>query len=391
MFGILDTEVEARYDDLTTLVAKFCDVPICLISLIDEDRQWFKSHHGLDVRETPREVAFCSHAILGEDILEIEDSRQDDRFHDNPLVTDSPNVIFYAGMPLKDIEANNLGTLCVIDNKPNKLSEEQRNVLRVIAREVMTHFELHRALRTTQDLLNTAQHLAQSKSTFMSNISHEIRAPIQGIRGVTDCLKQSGLSDRQLKLLDILQESSYTLELLNRDMTDLAMIETGRLKIMAEPFDIHALLLQLAIDHKHHFDSKANRLRLTVNPELRMLAIGDSNRIRQVLGQLLAHANNVTNAGEIHLDAKAIYKESGGFALDLTLIDEGPQLPETVLVNLFERFEEVEACHAAELASTGIDLAIAYKLTRLMGGDLTVKSGESTGSIFNMTLEFAGE
>ena len=122
-----------------------------------------------------------------------------------------------------------------------------------------------------------------------------------------------------------------------------------------------------------------------------MLAIGDSNRIRQVLGQLLAHANNVTNAGEIHLDAKAIYKESGGFALDLTLIDEGPQLPETVLVNLFERFEEVEACHAAELASTGIDLAIAYKLTRLMGGDLTVKSGESTGSIFNMTLEFAGE
>jgi len=386
LFDILDTAVEARYDDLTALAAKICDVPICLISLIDEERQWFKSHHGLAVRETPRELAFCSHAILGQDIMEISDSRRDERFHDNPLVIEMPHVVFYAGMPLMDTDDNNLGTLCVIGQKPKSLNDEQRDALRVIARQVMTHFELRRALKVTQGLLDSAQHFAQTKSTFMANISHEIRAPLQGISGASELLKNSGVTDRQMRLINILQDSGCILEQLIRDVADLAMIETGRLKIMAEPYDFNLVLQQLAVDHKSRIEERSNRLRLTIDPKLSSILVGDRTRVRQVLDQLLIHANSVTSSGELGLDARIDDKKDGNFVLRLTLADQGRKLSDDILANLFDRFELVEARDAGDLASTGIGLAIAYKLMHLMNGDLTVRTGCSAGSIFTMTM-----
>ena len=126
---ILDTIEEQAYDDLTDIASNICNTPVSLVSLIDTDRQWFKSHHGLDARETPRDFAFCAHAINSNDLFIIEDADKDKRFHDNPLVTDEPFVKFYAGAPL--ILDNNIriGTLCVIDHQPRKINESQRMAL----------------------------------------------------------------------------------------------------------------------------------------------------------------------------------------------------------------------------------------------------------------------
>ena len=143
-YRILDTPPERAYDDLTALAAYVCDVPIALVSLVDSHRQWFKSKVGVDVAETDRDISFCAHAILEEDILVIQDTLADSRFAANPLVTCAPNIRFYAGVPLLTPEALPLGTLCVIDHEPRDLSEVQIRALEGLARQVVTVMELRR-------------------------------------------------------------------------------------------------------------------------------------------------------------------------------------------------------------------------------------------------------
>ncbi len=131
---LLDTAPEERFDRLTRLARRLFDVPIALVSLVVANRQWFKSSAGLDASETPREISFCGHAILQDQILEICDAEQDERFHDNPLVTDKPGIRFYAGHPLGMEDGSKLGTLCLLDTKPRKLNDEERELLRDLAR-----------------------------------------------------------------------------------------------------------------------------------------------------------------------------------------------------------------------------------------------------------------
>lgn len=130
---ILDTEPEERFDRITRMARRVFDVPIALVSLVDENRQWFKSKQGLDASETPRDISFCGHAILGNEIFVIEDAVEDIRFTDNPLVTGEPHIRFYAGMPLRYLNGSKLGTLCIIDRKPRVFDDSDYEMLRDLA------------------------------------------------------------------------------------------------------------------------------------------------------------------------------------------------------------------------------------------------------------------
>ena len=134
--GLLDTNPEERFDRITRIAAQLFDVPIALVSLVDENRQWFKSSQGLDVSETPRDRAFCAHAIHRDDVLLVRDTLHDDRFADNPLVVDQPRVRFYAGCPISVGDGNRVGTLCLIDHRARDLNEHQINMLRDLGRMV---------------------------------------------------------------------------------------------------------------------------------------------------------------------------------------------------------------------------------------------------------------
>jgi diguanylate cyclase len=140
-YGLLDTATERVFDAVAKLAGKICGTPIALLSLVDEKRQWFKAVQGLDVRETPRDVAFCAHAIEARELMEVPDAAADVRFHDNPLVLRDPKIRFYAGVPLIQPDGYALGTLCVIDRKPRRLSESQRTALRQLAQTVLSLFE----------------------------------------------------------------------------------------------------------------------------------------------------------------------------------------------------------------------------------------------------------
>ncbi len=161
-YRILDTDEEADYDDLTAIAAAVCDTPIALISFVDKNRQWFKSHYGLDVDQTDRCHSFCSHAIQNpEKLMQVEDAQFDQRFHDNPLVTGSPDIRFYAGMPLLDRDGFALGSLCVIDRKPRLLTQIQEKALRTLAQQVIDKLSLR---RNNRELLIINQQLTETNS-----------------------------------------------------------------------------------------------------------------------------------------------------------------------------------------------------------------------------------
>ena len=169
-YQILDTEPEAAFDDLTHLAASICQTPIALVSLVDAQRQWFKAKVGTDVTETPRDIAFCSHAILQADLLIVPDTLADARFATNPLVTAAPYIRFYAGVPLIVSGGHAFGTLCVIDFVPRELSLGQLDALQTLGRQVVAQLELRRQLLEADYLTREFQHkeaaLRESEARF---------------------------------------------------------------------------------------------------------------------------------------------------------------------------------------------------------------------------------
>src|SRR5215471_10887406 len=153
-YAILDTEPEQTFDDLVLLASFICKTPIAMISLVDEDRQWFKSKVGVSISETPREIAFCATAIRQPDVFVVPDTLNDERFRNNPLVVSEPNIRFYAGAPLINEEGYALGTICVVDRTPREFGPGQQAALKALSRLVLAQLEFRRNLMLLKEALN---------------------------------------------------------------------------------------------------------------------------------------------------------------------------------------------------------------------------------------------
>jgi GAF domain-containing protein len=190
-YEVLDTVPEEIFDDLTELAARICEAPIALISLVDENRQWFKSKLGTTLNETARDISFCSHAIAQSGLFVVPDAAQDARFAGNPLVTSDPRIRFYAGAPLNTPDGYALGTLCVIDTVPRQLRADQKQALIILARHVVSQLELRRRSRELAQIRQESQELKEDLGQTRAELAkaRQELAELEGNGGPGDSKK----------------------------------------------------------------------------------------------------------------------------------------------------------------------------------------------------------
>lgn len=375
-FEILDTVAEQAYDAITYLASEICEVPIALISIVDRDRQWFKSRVGLEATETPRDVAFCAHAInRPTELLVVPDATQDRRFSDNPLVIDDPNIRFYAGAPLVTSSGNALGTLCVIDRRPRMLTEKQEKALTALSTQVMALLELRWTVRELERKQRELEEATRHRDTFMAMVSHEIRTPLTAVLGFANLLRDPGAElseDDRRGMLDTLASEAGDVEHLIEDLLIAARADAGSLTVASVSVNLPAQVAQVmeGLD-----PLVADRVRLELEPAR---VCGDPARIRQIIRNL------VTNAVRYGGPNVSIRTKQSETRCHLLVVDDGDGIPEEDRERVFESFSR--ATNAKDVAgSVGLGLPVSRLLAEKMRGTLTYRY-EAGHSVHDLAL-----
>lgn len=380
-YSILDTLSETDYDDITAIAAGICGTEISLISFIDDKRQWFKSHHGLDVTETPKDYAFCAHAINDqENVLIVPDARRDDRFHDNPLVTSDPSLIFYAGVPLISDNGLPLGTLCVIDQKPRLLSKSQIQSLRALGRQVMNILNLRKTKLTLEKAFTNLEEKNLELERFAFVAAHDLKSPLNGIIGLSQLFSEnysSQVDNEGKEMLSLIAKSSENLKKLIDGLLDYSRCENV-LKENKSQIDLNSLIDELTglfiYEHNLTLKLKSSITNIEIN--------------RAALEQVLI--NLITN-GIKYNDKKNVEIEIGvsesATHYEFYVQDNGSGIALENQEKIFEIFEVLGNEDRFGVKGNGIGLATVKKVIENSGGSIKVESEPTKGARFIFTFE----
>lgn len=379
-YSILDTLPEKDYDNLTAIAAQICGTQVSLVSLIDKERQWFKSRHGLDAMQTPREYAFCAHAIQEpESILIVPDARRDKRFQNNPLVTGDAQVIFYAGVPLVS-QGHALGTICVIDNSPKTLLEGQVNALKALSKQVMNLLEMRRTNLQLQKVTQDLEVRNNELERFATVAAHDIKSPLNNISTLTKLLLNEICveikTDEITKMLELIQQSSEQLK--------------GLVEGMLEHSRSHQILTekkttQTIDEFKHEVDllfGGEPNCEITYNTLIDEICT-NKTALNQILINLVGNAVKYNDKEKIQIE---LGLARNGTHYRCYVKDNGPGIDASQQSEIFKLFKVLNHIDKSGKRGNGIGLATVKRLTEALGGDISVESTPGKGSIFHFSL-----
>ena len=388
-FQILDTKEEIDFDEIVDLASKICNKPISLISLVDDKRQWFKAKVGLNVSETPVEIAFCKHAIEHNNLFLIEDATLDERFKNNPLVTNHPDIRFYAGTPLTTSDGHNIGTLCVLDNKPGQITTEQQEALYILGKQVMKQLELRRALYNQNRMLqeleqqrNEMQRLLNFKDKVFAIISHDLRGPIGGIGQVLDMIKSGAITvqDFEMAIPTLQTQVGYAEDTLNNL---LSWAKTHGKGFIAEkkPTELHQLVHELVTGLHESAKQKDVAINCNISAVIGLVEL-DAQSLIIVLRNLVKNSIKFCRkGGEISIESKL---ENN--TLQFCVKDNGIGFDDVVAAKLFKEDEHITTYGTANEKGTGLGLLICKNLIEQSGGSIWAEGRPNQGARFCFTI-----
>ncbi len=372
-YDILDTEPEKDFDELVALASAICETPISTITLIDEGRQWHKAKLGVTDREGNRDYAFCAHAILDDEIMIVPDATKDDRFFDNPWVTGSPDIRFYAGMPLVNTEGYKLGTLCVIDRKPKNLSESQMLSLRVLGKQAMKQLELRRKL-------TELQRLNDINNKLLSVISHDLRSPFSSLYGLLEMVERYDLPPEEFKnMIPNVKKGFTSANGLLTNLLEWATTQFEQNVIARKPIALDQVVNQVTESNSQLFQQKENKIINEINSDLK--PVGDENMIKAVLRNLMMNANKFTQNGTITLSAK----ESGN-KIVTCVADSGVGIAPEHTGKLFSWGHRSSTNGTKGEKGSGFGLLVCKEFVEKNGGQMWFTSELGKGSQFYFSL-----
>lgn len=378
-YSVLDTISEEEYDHLTTIASQICGCSMSLISLVDENRQWFKSRVGLDANETPREYAFCGHAIHNpQEALIVEDARKDPRFSGNPLVTGQPHLVFYAGMPLVNESGHALGTLCVLDKTPKMLSDSQLHALKALSQQVMALLELRRSKIALEQSMRKLEQKNQDLEQFAFIAAHDLKSPLNGIATITELLMDShaeALREDGIRMMNAIKGSSEQLSRMISGLLDYYRLDVAD-DVNHEWVGIRALEEQIAT----LFAGEKNLvIDFDVLPQRLYIHL---TAVKQILVNLISNAIKYSDKNLVVVRIRI--EESASFYL-FEVSDNGPGIPEKYHDRLFMLFSIVAAHDKNGQKGNGIGLATVKKLVQRQSGEIEVISEQGQG----LTIRFS--
>ncbi|WP_366142658.1 GAF domain-containing sensor histidine kinase [uncultured Aquimarina sp.] len=378
--NILDTESENKFDEITALAAYLCDTEIALISLVDSDREWFKSAHGFSTNEIPRKQSFCAHAILEPDTpLIIKDARTDERFHDNPLTLNG-TVIFYASIALIDKNGFALGTLCVIDSQPKELSDKQLEALKSLAHQVVILFELNKKNNDLKKVEDKLRKRNESLKEFARVISHDLKMPLANVITTSDLLKlklANNLDKETSQYFEYIKQSSFSMSDYINDVLD--HYESDSLvQNKPESFKLNHLLREIA-------ELLSIKPDCTINfPESNPTLNCNKSALKQIFFNLIGNSIKYNDKEHIIIDIE--YTEDNVFYY-FKITDNGMGIPDDQIGSIFELFTTANGIDRSGNKGNGIGLSTVKKLVETLGGCIKVKSNLGVQTTFDFSIK----